>query len=41
MLHAVAVLDPRLDQGHSNWSPDEPQPAFFSFHMSILAAFEK
>ena len=38
--HAVAVLDPRGDQGHSNWSPDEPQPCFYTFHQTLLFAIE-
>jgi len=40
MLHAVAVLDPRGDQGHSNWSPDQPQACFYSFHNALLAMIE-
>ena len=41
MLHAVAVLDPRGDQGHSNWSPDQPQACFYTFHNALLTMIEK
>eukprot|EP00966_Prymnesium_polylepis_P268212 6196241-Prymnesium_polylepis.1 len=40
ILHAVAVLDPRGDQGHSNWAVDRPQQCFFTFHNALLMAIE-